>query len=30
MYYAYPTTPLRSMADYFQAVQTGSDWKNMT
>ena len=26
----YPTTPLRSMAGYFQRALTGSDWENMT
>ena len=30
MYHAYPTTPLRSMAGYFQHALTGSDWKIMT
>ena len=27
MYHAYPTTPLRSMAGYFQHALTGSDGK---
>ena len=30
MYHVSPTTPLRSMAGYFQHALTGSDWKNMT
>ena len=30
MYHAYPTTPLRSMAGYFQHALTGSDGKNIT
>ena len=30
MYHAYPTTPLRSMAGYFQYALTGSKWENMT
>ncbi len=29
IYHAYPTTPLRSMAGYFQRALTGSDWENM-
>ena len=28
--HAYPTTPLRSMAGYFQHALTGSEWENMT
>ena len=30
MYHAYLTTPLRSMAGYFQHALTGSDLENMT
>ncbi|MBP3288853.1 MAG: hypothetical protein J6L79_06445 [Muribaculaceae bacterium] len=30
MYHAYPTTPLRSMAGYFQHALTGSEWESMT
>ena len=30
IYHAYPVTPLRSMAGYFQHALTGFDWENMT
>ena len=30
IYHAYPTTPLRSMAGYFQHALTGSEWESMT